>query len=317
MPFVEEGEKALEHLVGDVDVLVLLLDLVHREHAAVQVRNAPVLPDEVVGAGGDGLVESVAEELLEEAAVERFVELVPALPRLRLPELVAEVVLVEVEEALLLDEVAEHEPVEHHGRVPLAVVLAGDVLDSLHEHVVLLAEGLVELLGHLGGVHEERRVDPVRHVDDRGILVEGERDRVHLLQEEERLVVLVVLHRDKGALVHRLDGHGPQVVERLGRGDEDHEVVVAELALLRVDEPPHGGIGDPLHPADEHLEALLRDLLHLVRLLAGLEAVRRSGRGIGPEALQEELPEVAVVKIAEKFVLGHCECILLRLTTNN
>ena len=42
-PLVEEGEEVLEHAVGDIDVRVLHLQLVHLEHAAVQIGNAPEL----------------------------------------------------------------------------------------------------------------------------------------------------------------------------------------------------------------------------------------------------------------------------------
>ncbi len=49
---------------------------------------------------------------------------------------------------LLLDEVDEHQPVEHHRGVPLAVVLDRDALDERQEAVVLLLEAVVELLRH-------------------------------------------------------------------------------------------------------------------------------------------------------------------------
>ena len=42
-PLVEEREEVFEHAVGDVDVGVLHLQLVHLEHAAVQIGDAPEL----------------------------------------------------------------------------------------------------------------------------------------------------------------------------------------------------------------------------------------------------------------------------------
>ena len=187
MPLVEEGEEGFEDGVGDVDLLVLALDAVHRKHPAVQVGDASVFAEEVVGAGGDRLVEPIAEKLLEEAAVEGFVE--PVLPPsgLDLGEPVAKVVLVEVEEALLLDEVAEHQAVEHHGGVPLAILRSGDVPDALHEGVVLLAEGLVELLRDFLGIGEERLLHGLDDFDRAGNAADREGEATELFEEEGAL----------------------------------------------------------------------------------------------------------------------------------
>ena len=54
--------------------------------------------------------------------------------------------MVAVEEALALDEVDEHQPVQHHRRVPLLVLLDGNARDELEERGVLLAELVVESL---------------------------------------------------------------------------------------------------------------------------------------------------------------------------
>ena len=62
---------------------------------------------------------------------------------------VAQVVGVAVQEALLLDEVDEHQAVEHQRRVPLQVGVSFDALDELEERRVFVFEPLVELLGDL------------------------------------------------------------------------------------------------------------------------------------------------------------------------
>ena len=56
--------------------------------------------------------------------------------------------MVAVEEALALDEVDEHEPVQHHRGVPLLVLLDGNARDELEESGVLLAELVVEAFGN-------------------------------------------------------------------------------------------------------------------------------------------------------------------------
>ena len=173
MPLVEELEQLLKDLVGYVEVFVLAFKPMLGEHAAVQVRDASVGRDEVLRPLLQRTVEPVLEKIAQEAPVEG-IELVLASRLLHPLELVAEVVLVLIEKALLLDEVAEHEPVEHDRRIPLAILIAGDAQNALDELVVLLLEALVELLRHLRRVHQERGVDAIHHIDDGRLLVEGE-----------------------------------------------------------------------------------------------------------------------------------------------
>ena len=91
-------------------------------------------------------------------------ELVLALLLLHALEAVAKIVAVAVEKALLLDEVDEHQPVEHQRGVPLPVGHGLDALDELQEGIVLRLEAVVEPLGD--PVHVEGGAQPGRHVDD-------------------------------------------------------------------------------------------------------------------------------------------------------
>ena len=143
----------------------------------------------------------------------------------------AEIVRVAVEEALLLDEVAEHETVQHDRGIPFAVALFGQILNALHKRLVLDTETAIEVLRHLVGIHQKRGVHAIHHVHDghARIRIEPEGDVVDLLQEKGRLVFRLVFDRDEVAAVDAPHGNRPQVVEILSRSRRpvDDEIVVA------------------------------------------------------------------------------------------
>ena len=93
------------------------------------------------------------EEPQEEMPVEGE-ELVLSLAGLHHLQPVAQVILVAVQKALLLDEVDEHQSVEHQGGVPCPIVFGRDTLHELEEGGMFLLEAVVEPLGNL--VHVER-----------------------------------------------------------------------------------------------------------------------------------------------------------------
>ena len=222
----------------------------------------------------------------------------------------AEIVRVAVEEALLLDEVAEHETVQHDRGIPFAVALFGQILDARHKRLVLDTETAIEVLRHLVGVHQKRGVHAIHHVHDGYALIriEPEGDVVDLLQEKGRLVFRLVLDRDEMAAVDAPHGNRPQVVEILTRSRRpvDDEIVVAQLSELCVKHTANRRIGNRLAYADIHAEApLLRHFRKDVGLPVRLKRNRVACRGIVPAALDEEARKVARPKTAEEFVSCH------------
>ena len=86
------------------------------------------------------------EQPQQEVAVEGE-EFPLALALLDHPEAILEVICVPVQKTLALDEVDEHQPVEHERGIPLSVTLVGDALDELQERRVLSLEMVVEASG--------------------------------------------------------------------------------------------------------------------------------------------------------------------------
>ena len=145
---VEEVEDPLEGLVGNADVRVVPFQVVNVEQAAIEERDLAQQGGEV----GRSLSFGLPEPLVEEAQQEDAVELLEAPLATAVPDhaqAVAEVVVVTVEEAPLLDEVDEHHAVEHQGGVPVPVALRGDAVDEFSKAGQLGLEALVEALGHL------------------------------------------------------------------------------------------------------------------------------------------------------------------------
>jgi hypothetical protein len=132
-------------LSGIAMSLCFVSSLVNVEETAVEVWD---LADQgveflrsLIRLGAEALVEQTEQELAVEGP-----ELVLALGGLELAQAVTEVVMVAVEQALLLDEVAEHQAVEHDRGVPVPVGNALDAIDELVECLVLCLEPLEELL---------------------------------------------------------------------------------------------------------------------------------------------------------------------------
>src|SRR5262245_51595739 len=87
------------------------------------------------------------EESKQEVAVEAQ-ELVLALVLLNQLDAAGQVIQVAVQKALLLDEVHEHQPVEHERGVPFTVSHVRDAFDKCQECAMLGLEAVVELLRH-------------------------------------------------------------------------------------------------------------------------------------------------------------------------
>jgi hypothetical protein len=103
---------------------VKLLDLVLLKQAAIQVRN---LAEQLVGGGGT--IGFLPSEALEEKRTEKFAVVSIGFSMAALRELVAQIILIVIQKALLLNEVEEHEPVNHDRGVPALHLLIRDALE--------------------------------------------------------------------------------------------------------------------------------------------------------------------------------------------
>ncbi len=163
------------------------------------------------------------------------VELIRAALLLDELEPVAQVKAVVVQETLLLDEVDEHQAVEHHRGVPLAVVFQGDAVDELQEGGVFLLEQLVEAFGDT--VHVEGGPHPTGDFGLREVFFLGEReaDALEFLQEGVAGLVLVVGVLTEGRRLAALAFPHLPNLRRLRAVGEDHNVFVSHLGRLPVD----------------------------------------------------------------------------------
>ena len=186
MPLVEEVEQTDEGIVGNVEFGIILFNLMHIEHTAVEIGNAAIHIFEI--AVVFRRVQSAVEESGQKTFVETAEEAVFASLLLRPFQLVAQIIHIPVEEAFLLDEIAEHQAVEHYRGVPLlvAVVLVGnlvvDARNELGEVGVLFLESCIEVLGDLFGIDDEGSLHPFHHIGDSASLVQFERQALDFLE---------------------------------------------------------------------------------------------------------------------------------------
>jgi hypothetical protein len=234
MPLVliEVIEDALEGPVENLNGLPSLLDDVFLEEAAIQIRDAA---QQVLEFLGPGLAaQALVEQPQQEVAVKR-IELVLAFLLLATLEPVAEVVRIAVQEALPLDEIDEHQAVEHDGRIPLAVGGIINALDDLEETGVLFFELVVEPFGDV--FHVESLPRPAGHVHQgQGfLLVEGEGDGLEFLCEGFAGLGTVVGVLTAGGGLARLAFDPLPNLRGLAVVGEDDQVLVGGLDDLLLD----------------------------------------------------------------------------------
>ncbi len=143
----------LKRLVGDGDLRVSALQHMDIEQPPVEVGH---VTQQAFNFGRMfPLAQAFVKELQQEVAVEGM-ELVfaPFLPHAF--ESAGEVVGIAIEltwclciqEALALDEIDEHQTVEHEGGIPLAISLCDDPIDEVQKRGMFAFETVIELLRH-------------------------------------------------------------------------------------------------------------------------------------------------------------------------
>ncbi len=181
---IEEVEQLFEGLVGDVDIGVAFFKLMDLEKAAVEIGD---LAEEFCQVGVElaligGFAKAVVEEAEQEVAVKRL-KLVLALRLADHLETVAQVVHIAVEKSLFLDEVHEHQAVEHEGRVPLEIGVALDALDELEKNRMLGLEAVVKLPGDFIHIESGASAAGDVHDGDLFLLIETDGNAVQALDE--------------------------------------------------------------------------------------------------------------------------------------
>ena len=153
MPLIltKKGKELLESLVRDIYAGMLLLQLVQLEQATVQIG----YPAEKLLQLWRTLRRLERKPFMkkpqEEVAIEAE-EFPFSFPLLDCSQPVPQVIRVTVEKSLALDEIDEHQAVEHERGIPFFVSLLGDALDEFEKCRVLLLEVVVELLCDLVAV---------------------------------------------------------------------------------------------------------------------------------------------------------------------
>ena len=152
------------------------------EQAAVEVRHLTQDRLEIRRALRGLLPQALVKQPEEEVAV-KAQKLVLPLPLQDHLEAVLKVPSIAIKESFLLNEIDEHQPVEHERGVPLPVSIDWDALDELQEVGVFLLELVVELLGDLVAVEcvAQGEDDPGEGQSLLG--AQGKRDQLEFLDQ--------------------------------------------------------------------------------------------------------------------------------------
>ena len=125
------------------------------------------------------------------------------------------------EKTLALDEVDEHQPVEHERGVPLSVALVGDALDERQEGRVLSLEVVVEASGDPVAVEGIAQAEDHAGQGEALFFIQWEGDGFQLLDERiARLMLSVIVVLAIGGGLARLtryplpDLHGPGGIDK-------------------------------------------------------------------------------------------------------
>ena len=183
------------------------------------------------------------KEAEQKVAIERL-ELVLALDLVDQPHAVAQVVDVAVEEALFLNEVHEHQAVEHEGRVPFEIGGRLDALDELEEGSVLGLEAVVELLRDL--IYVECRLGLAGHLrqGDSFFLRHAHGDLIEPLDQRVARLRGVVAVIAAGQRLAGLAAHPLPNLLAGGLIGVDNKMLAGGLGDLVVDLEAHGAVGD-------------------------------------------------------------------------
>ena len=179
------------------------------------------------------IVQTFVEHSTKESLIERTKKLVFALLLTYPLEFVLQVVGIHIKEALFLNEVTEHESVEHNAGIPILVLVIIDTRNVFLEGSMLLAELRIEVLSDLLTVQMERAMHTILDICNQNALGEIEGQIINLGEKEVCLGSTNVFCFYKFSLLVGLDWGKPQMV-CCTRLNEDTDIVVTIVAKLIV-----------------------------------------------------------------------------------
>ena len=171
---VEKRENLFKRLVGNVNLRVVLLQIMHLEQATVEIRDFAEQGRQLGRAVGFGLTQALVKQPQQEQPVETE-KVALALLLAHPVQPVAQIIWISVEKTPLLNEVNEHHSVQHQRGVPLAVSQILDPLNKRQKRAVFFFEAVIESLGDF--LHIESRTHSARHIDKGEVFLFLQRDR--------------------------------------------------------------------------------------------------------------------------------------------
>ncbi len=312
---VEETEQALEGRIGYIDVGVGFLQLVHIEQSTVQIRYIADQAGQIGRAVGLGRAQPLVEQAAQEQSI-KGMKPVPACLGLNLAQAVGQIVGVAVQKTLALDEVDEHQAIQHQRGVPLPVGRAGEALDERGKALVFGLEAVVKSAGNTVAVEGATQAGNDVGESDGLFRLQRPDDGFEFLPQRFAALASVP---GVGARGGRLTGgaRNPQPSQRgLGRVGENQQMLVRELGGFLLDLQQRGARRDvavAIRRTQEHRHAaFLRDGPHGETLAVGGHFPRARASAVPAEFVEQRFqPELVEQLLKAGGVDGHVFCALV------
>src|SRR5574344_2629743 len=208
-----------------------------------------------------GRIQSVLEQMDKKLQIERTEEFIFT-PLLFAPfHFITKIIGLSIQETFFLNEIAEHQTVEHHRSVPLLVSVLfqiRDVIintrDKLGKGVVLFFETSIKVLGHLLTVDGKSALDAFLYVYDCCDFCIIKRQVIYLRKDKVCLISSFIFDSDQVTLFHLAYRRHPLMMFCASQYIDGY-IVIGTAAQFSVYALADGGCGYRFYFALQYLES--------------------------------------------------------------
>lgn len=206
-------------------------------------------------------VQSVVEKLNEETFIERIKEAVFALFFSYPFKFMSQIVEIKVQEAFFLNEIAEHQAIEHNGSVPMLVFVflvcyvIIDARNKLDKSRVFFLESGIKIFSDFFGVHCESTLHLRAEVNDSCIFANVERKALDFGVKQISLFSGFIFNENEVSLLVGFHRHNPKVMFGAAKL-ENCDIVVGLTAKFSVNLLADAIRGNGIDRASKNLKAV-------------------------------------------------------------
>ncbi|OAV68318.1 hypothetical protein Barb6XT_01075 [Bacteroidales bacterium Barb6XT] len=150
-PFVEKIKQVFKSFIGNINIFILFFQWMFIKQAAVEIGDTPINPFKII------IMLRAVQTTMKQCAQKTFVEysekLVFSLLLLSPFQFLPQIIRVKIQKAFFLNEIAEHQSVEHYRYIPLLVAFHFNATNKRQKRCMLFFETGIEVFGYFGCVY--------------------------------------------------------------------------------------------------------------------------------------------------------------------